>query len=74
MKSNSKNTVGITIPIVPIMMILIVLKLTGIWNISWATLGIIVGILCIPLIIVILIFAVMLAFLLFAFICKYFSK
>jgi hypothetical protein len=74
MKTNSKNKLTISIPLVPIMMILIALKLTGIWNISWATLGIIVGILCIPLIIVILIFAVMSAFLLFAFICEYFSK
>jgi hypothetical protein len=74
MKTNSKNKLAITIPIVPIMMILVVLKLTGIWNISWSTLGIIVGILCIPLIIVILIFTVLFVFLLFAFICKLFSK
>jgi hypothetical protein len=74
MKTDSKNKLTFTIPILPIVAILVCLKLTGIWNISWATLGIIVGILCIPLIIVLLIFAVMLMFLLFAFICKLFSK
>ena len=74
MKTNSKNKLAITIPIISIVMILVGLKLMGILNISWATLGIIVGILCIPLIIVILIFAVLLVFLLFTFICKLFSK
>jgi hypothetical protein len=77
MKTNSKNKLVGMIPvitIIPIVMILVGLKLMGIVNISWATLGIIVGILCIPLIIVILIFAGLLVFLLFAFICKLFSK
>ncbi len=74
MKTDSKNKLILTIPILPIVMILVGLKLMGILNVSWSVLGIILGILCLPLIIVILIFAVMLVFLLVAFICKLFSK
>jgi hypothetical protein len=47
--------IKIRIPLVPIALLLVCLKLAGVLTVSWTTVGIILGVLALPLLIVLLI-------------------